>query len=63
MQNISNLIARSSQAERKVSGAWAAGVFVVVLILGSAGAAVWIGNSVSAPSEAAPIAFADEGFQ
>jgi hypothetical protein len=64
MRNLSSFIASTAQhGERPAMGAWMAGAFVAVLLLGSAGAAYIIGNSMSQSNVGEPpIAFADEGF-
>ena len=66
MRNLSSFIASTvQQGERKPAGAWAAGLFVAVLLAGSAGAAYVIGNSMSGSAQASsfePIQIADEGF-
>ena len=68
MRNLSSFIASTAQhGEHKPTGAWAAGVFVAVLLAGSAGAAYLIGNSMSGAAQASsyqpmPIQIADEGF-
>jgi hypothetical protein len=65
MRNLSSFIASTAaHGERRSMGAWAAGIFVAVLLAGSATAAYLIGNSMAAPSmsDPAPIAFADESF-
>ncbi len=65
MRNLSSIIASTAQhGEPKPLGAWAAGVFVALLLAGSAGAAYLIGNAMAGPNagEPPPLQFADEGF-
>ena len=65
MRNLSSLIASTAQhGERTAMGAWMAGAFVAVLLVGGGLAAYVIGNSIAGPGagEPPPIAFADEGF-
>ena len=66
MQNIANFIAahRSHDGERKSSGAFMAGLFVAVMLLGSAGAAMWIGSFLAQSSaQAAPMEVSSYGYE
>ena len=66
MRNLSSFIASTAQhGEHRPTGAWAAGVFVAVLLAGSAGAAYVTGNSMSGSAQASsfePVQIADEGY-
>jgi len=64
MRNLSSIIASTAtQGESKSMGAWMAGVFVAVLLAGSAGAAYLIGNAMASNGgEPPPMIVADEGF-
>ncbi len=66
MRNLSTFIASTAKhGEDKPLGPWSVAAFVAVVIIGSAGAAFWIGNSMSNPASAqniAPVEYADEAF-
>lgn len=65
MNNVTNFIAaHTPKGERKSSGAFAAGLFVAVMLLGSAGAAVWIGSALThSAARAAPMEVATFGYE
>lgn len=64
MRNLSSYIASTADhGERKPMGAWAAGVFVALMLAGSASAAYLIGNAMAANSgDPPPLALVSEEF-
>ena len=66
MRSLSSLIASvAAHSEHKPVGAWAAGLFVAVVVVGSSAAAFLIGNAMSATpaaAETAPMEYAYESF-
>ena len=65
MRNLSSLIASTAHhGEQRSTGAWMAGVFVAVLLIGSAAAAYFIGNAMAANSASPPpmAMIAGDGF-
>jgi len=63
MRNLSSYIASDAHSERKPMGAWAAGVFVALMLAGSASAAYLIGNAMSSNvGDPPPLALVSDEF-